>query len=90
MRTYKHNYNSKKLADAYLEHATKIAMLHQQLIQIKERFDYLGEVAEDNRDPFIQMENACSAVGEALSTAMNYYQEYKEEAEGKEDTPSAE
>lgn len=76
--------NKRKLAEDYFEVAAKLAVIIGQVDEIKTTCGYLRGRANDNGDPYFDLQPALEHLGVALAAAVVYADEYKEEA-GKED-----
>ena len=74
--------DSAYVANEYAEHARVIARCVSKLNDIKTRIEYLHEITKDNADVAIDLDTAITKLGIALSSCVEYGNEYKDEANG--------
>lgn len=84
MVKYSEDYNSRRIANELDEVVSKLADHFTRLHDLKEKTEYLSEIAKDNNDISFALSETLEHLGNAVSIAVSYRDEYRKEAE-KED-----
>ena len=73
-------YDSEKLAKEYDEACFKIAKCLSQMDDLRNRVEYLHEIADDDPSPSLDLETAIEKLGVALASCTVYKNEYMNES----------
>jgi hypothetical protein len=71
--------SKKDIAEKYETATNQLAIALTKIYELRNTFEYLSESADDNGDPYFNLDEALVKLGAALAEATVYTNEYKEE-----------
>lgn len=72
-----------KVLEIYADNVLELANLVAKINEIRTSFEYVMDATGDEGDPKFYLDEAMINLANALSAAVTYSKEYKDEAEGK-------
>jgi chromosome segregation ATPase len=71
--------SKKEITEKYESATNELANVVSKIYELRNRFKFLSESAEDNGDPYFTLDEALVKLAAALAEATIYTKEYKEE-----------